>query len=77
MTVARVDGHDTGEEDLGQADLRPADAGSDGGASEVNHDDVGEGPDVAGDGHGAEEGVGVILLGVEGEGGLPLLGGPV
>ena len=73
MTVARVDGHDAGEEDLGHVDLWAADAGSHGRASEVNDDDVGEGADVARHGHGAEEGVGIILLGVEGEGGLPLL----
>ena len=74
MTVARVDSHEAREEDLGHVDLGPADAGSHGGASEVNDDDVGEGADVAGHGHGAEEGVGVVLLGVEGQGGLPLLG---
>ena len=77
MAVSWVDSHDAGEEDLGQADLRAADARSDRGASEVNDDNVGEGADVAGHGDGTEEGVGVVLLGVEGEGGLPLLSPPV
>ena len=69
-----MDGHDAGEEDLGHVDIWATDAGSHGRASEVNDDDVGEGADVARHGHGAEEGVGVVLLSVEGEGGLPLLG---